>query len=66
VSDFDEQRLEWQFQALQREHRDCCTGALLFVADGEENAPQWINVCAPVATADGTPAPNYRPWDDEA
>lgn len=49
----DAERLEWEFEVLEREHAHCCVGAIL--CDG----CRWVNVLAPVDS------PSYRPFRAE-
>jgi hypothetical protein len=52
----DEVRSEWEFERLQREHADCCPGAIL--CEG-----RWINVLYPVLSKDGATFHElYRPF----
>lgn len=54
LDEFDEARLEWEFEKLAKDHALCCSGAiLLHPADGGN--PRWLNVL-------GCPAdtPTYR------
>jgi hypothetical protein len=56
LEQLDEVRLEWEYEAVKREHEGCCVGALLVRF---EDGPRWINVLAPVESE------NYRSFADD-
>lgn len=51
----DEARLEWEFEKLREEHKNCCSGAIL-LDDG-----MWCNVITPLHDS-----PTYRSFDGPA